>query len=63
MKIIRVLYLIHPVFLVSADLSEFNSVMREIRKDISYSNSDLKKMKQLFQEEYESIRSKIKFSD
>lgn len=70
MKIIKVLYLIllfNPVFLVSADLSEFDSVMREIRKDISYSNNELKKTKQLFQEEYESIGApgikKLKFSD
>ena len=46
---------------------EFKSILDEVKKDMSYTSSELKKMKQLFQEEYLTIGlpgiNKIRFSD
>jgi len=40
-----------PILLPSSENEEFKSIMVEIKRDISYSKSELKKLKPLFQEE------------
>ena len=56
-----------PILLPSSENEEFKSIMVEIKKDISYSKSELKKLKPLFQEEYETIGKpgikQLRFSD
>jgi len=53
--------------LVGEEEEEFKSILDEVKKDMSYTSSELKKMKQLFQEEYLTIGlpgiNKIRFSD
>lgn len=56
-----------PNLLVSSENEEFELVMAQIKKDISYSNAEIKKMKGLFQEQYKTIGipgiAKLRFSD
>ena len=56
-----------PFLLASSENDEFKSIMSEIKRDISYSKSELKKLKPLFQEEYQTIGipgiAKLRFSD
>ena len=56
-----------PILIASSENEEFKSIMVEIKSDISYSKSELKKLKPLFQEEYETIGKpgikQLRFSD
>jgi hypothetical protein len=56
-----------PILIASSENEEFKSIMAEIKRDISYSKSELKKLKPLFQEEYETIGKpgikQLRFSD
>ena len=56
-----------PILIASSENEEFKSIMVEIKRDISYSKSELKKLKPLFQEEYPTIGipgiAKLRFSD
>jgi hypothetical protein len=56
-----------PFLLASSENKEFEMIMSQIKKDISYSNSEAKKMNESFQEEYQTIGipgiAKLRFSD
>lgn len=53
--------------LVSSENEEFDLIMVQIKKDISYSDAEVEKKKDLFQEEYQTIGipgiAKLRFSD
>ena len=56
-----------PILLTSSENEEFGLIMTQIKKDISYSDAEVKKMKELFQEQYKTIGipgiAKLRFSD
>jgi hypothetical protein len=56
-----------PILLASSEYEEFDLIMAQIKKDISYSDAEVEKKKELFQEEYQTIAipgiAKLRFSD
>ena len=70
LKIMKGLFLflcLLPNLLVSSENEEFDLIMVQIKKDISYSKAEVKKMKGLFQEQYNTIGipgiARLRFSD
>jgi len=67
MKMAKYIFIISIIISIPSYGDDFSKIMKEIKKDISYSRQEVKKNKELFQEQYKTIGApgieKLRFKD